>query len=79
MKLTQLDQFKLAAMLLPPLPRSLPIAFGKGSHSAYRVRHDPNREKTQADLDAMAAAEAKRQRRAAKRAANNQAPPRNHE
>lgn len=65
-------------ILLPPLPRLLAIAPSKESHSAYRVRHDPNRAKTRADLDAMAAAEAKRQRRAAKRAANNQAP-RNHE
>jgi hypothetical protein len=38
--------------------------------SAYRERHDPNRPKTKADLDAIAAAEAKRQRRAAKRAAH---------
>ena len=68
-------RLKLAAMLLPPLPRSLAIAFGKGSHSAYRARHDPNREKTQADQEAMAAAEAKRQRRAAKRAANNETHP----
>ncbi len=38
--------------------------------NSYSERHDPNRPKTQADLDAIAAAEAKRQRRAAKRAAH---------
>jgi hypothetical protein len=55
----------LAAWLLPAMAMA-----GCFRTSAYRERHDPNRPKTKADLDAIAAAEAKRQRRAAKRAAH---------
>lgn len=55
----------LAMWLLPAMAMA-----GCFRRNSYRERHDPNRPKTQADLDAIAAAEAKRQRRAAKRAAH---------
>lgn len=55
----------LAMWLLPAMAMA-----GGFRRNSYRERHDPNRPKTQADLDAIAAAEAKRQRRAAKRAAH---------
>ena len=56
----------LTAWLLQPpgalagLPRFKP--------SAYSVRHDPNRPKTQADLEAMKAAEERRRRKAERKA-----------
>ncbi len=53
----------LAAWLLPAMAMS---GMFKG-RSAYAERHDPNRPKTKSDLEAIAAAEEKRRKKAMKK------------
>ena len=64
--------FSLVPFILPLLVCGMPGLFGPPS-AAYQ-RNDPEREKTPEDLAAIAASQAKRQRKAARKARSSSSP-----
>jgi len=60
----------MGGLIAMSLIAAMPFMGGGGS-SAAAVRNDPEREKTQRDLERIAAAQRKRERKAARRNAQN--------